>query len=130
MKSNDDFAVYVRDEFLREVDGITVRRLFSGHGIYLHGVCVGLITGDVIYLKVDDVDEKEYKDRGSKPFVYTGHTGKEVALSFWKLPDEIMDDSQEIVSWISRAYEAALRSKKKSSKTRHSGKPKARPESD
>lgn len=113
MKTNDDFAMYVRDEFLREVDGITIRRMFDGHGIYRYGVFVGLINQGVIYLKVDGVDEKEYKERGSKPFVYTGHTGKEVALSFWELPAEIMDDSEEIGSWISRAYEAALRSKKR-----------------
>lgn len=105
--------MYVRDEFLREVDGITIRRLFSGHGIYQHGICVGLITGGIIYLKVDAADVNEYKERGSMPFTYTGHTGKRVSLSFWKLPDEIMDEQEEIGSWISRAYEAALRSKKR-----------------
>jgi DNA transformation protein len=116
MKSNNDFAVYVRDEFLREVDGITIRRMFDGHGIYRHGVFVGLINQGIIYLKVDTVNQKDFEERGSKPFVYTGHTGKPVTLSFWELPAEIMDDSQEIVPWITGAYEAALRSKHEHSK--------------
>lgn len=113
MKVSDDFAVYVRDELLREVDGITIRRMFDGHGIYQRGVFVGLINDGVIFLKVDTENRHEFESRGSKPFVFTGHTGKSVTLSFWELPPEIMDDTQEIDSWISSAYEAALRSKKR-----------------
>lgn len=116
MTSKDDFALYVRDELLREVDGIVVRKMFDGHGIYRHGAFVGLINDGVIYLKVDAGNQKDFEERGSKPFVYTGHTGKPVTLSFWQLPAEIMDDSQEIVPWVAGAYDAALRSKKKGKK--------------
>ena len=67
----------------------------------------------VEFLYSSDLNQKDFENRGSKPFVYTGHKGKQVALSFWELPAEIMDDAQEIVPWIIGAYEAALRSKKK-----------------
>jgi DNA transformation protein len=113
MTSNNDFAAYVSDELLREVDGITIRRMFDGHGIYRYGIFVGLINGGVIYLKVDDGNQRDFEERGSKPFVYSNHNGKQTTLSFWELPEEIMDDPQEIVSWITGAYDAALRSKKK-----------------
>ena len=113
MSSKDDFAKYVSDELLREVDGISIRRMFDGHGIYRYGIFVGLINHGIVYLKVDTGNQKKFEERGSKPFVYRSHSGKPTTLSFWELPPEIMDDAQEIVPWIIGAYEAALRSKKK-----------------
>ncbi|HUD18977.1 MAG TPA: TfoX/Sxy family protein [Patescibacteria group bacterium] len=110
---DDSFKEYVEDELLREVDGISVRTLFGGHGIYRHGVCIGLIHSGMLYFKVDSVSQKDYEAEGSKPFMYTGHTGKTVALSFWEVPGIVADNPEAIYPWAIAAYEAALRAKKK-----------------
>lgn len=113
MQPDTGYIQYLTDELLREVDGITVRRMFNGHGLYRHGIFIGLVHDGIIFLKVDDVDKDEYERRGSKQFVYTGHTGKDISLSFWEIPADVADDAQEIVPWVMRAYEAALRNKTK-----------------
>ena len=114
MGSKDDsFKVYVESELLREVEGISIRRMFDGYGVYLRGVCMGLIHAGTLYFKVDDGNIELYADEGSKPFVYTGHTGKPIALSYWEVPAVVMDNPSEIVSWVSKAHEAAVRSKRK-----------------
>ena len=45
-------------EFIRELFAqfrpVTVRRMFSGAGVFCDGLMFGLIVRDVIYLKVDD----------------------------------------------------------------------------
>ncbi len=114
MPSKDDsFCEYVGSELLREVEGISIRRMFDGHGVYLRGVFIGLINKGVLYFKVDHGNKKEYEDEGSKPFKYMGHAGKSVALSFWEVPAVLMDNPTEIVPWVNKSYEAAVRSKKK-----------------
>ncbi len=114
MKTRDDsFKVYVESELLREVDGIAIRRMFDGHGIYLRGIFIGLINGGTLYLKVDRENQKDYEDEGSKRFVYRSHTGKPTTLSFWEVPSCAMDDPAAIVPWVMGAYAAVMRSKKK-----------------
>lgn len=112
-KRDDRFKVFVETELLKDVDGIRIRRMFDGHGIYQHGVFIGLINGGTMYLKADAVSRKEFEEQGSKPFVYTGHTGKAVKLSFWEVPGSAMDDPAAIIPWIVSAYDASIRSKKK-----------------
>jgi DNA transformation protein len=109
---DDSFKEYVEHELLREIHGISIRRMFNGHGIYLHGMFIGLINNGVLYFKVDSGNKKAYEEEGSKPFVYRGHTGKSVELSFWEVPPVVMDNPTGIASWVTGAYEAALRSKK------------------
>lgn len=114
MAINDDsFKVYVESELLRDVEGISIRRMFDGYGVYVRGICIGLINKGTLYFKVDDGNKEEYEAQGSKPFIYQGHTGKTVALSFWEVPASVMDNPSEIVEWVRKAYDAAVRSKKK-----------------
>lgn len=111
--SGDSFVAYVESELLRDVEGIVIRRMFDGHGVYLRRIFIGLINKGTLYFKVDDGNKNDYMDEGSKPFMYKGHMGKPVALSFWEVPATLMDNPTEIVFWVSKAYDAALRSKKK-----------------
>ncbi len=113
MSTDYSFKEYVEHELLAEVDGISVRRMFDGHGVYRHGIFIALINEGTLYFKVDEVTQKDYEREGSKPFVYTGHSGKPVALSFWEVPASVADNPQEIQSWAIAAYDAALRAKKK-----------------
>jgi DNA transformation protein and related proteins len=66
-----------------------------------------------LYFKVDDTTKPDYEDHGSSPFVYEMPNGKEMAMSYWQLPEEVMEDSQELEQWVAKAVEASLRSKAK-----------------
>ncbi len=105
---------YIVEEVLREVPGITCRRMFDGWGLWKDGVFFGLIHDGRLYFKVDDQSKSEYESASSKPFIYKTFKGKKfVTLSYWEVPASIVDDAIEIVPWVTAAYEAALRSKKK-----------------
>lgn len=86
----------------------SARRMFGGHGLYAHGVMFGLVAGDTLYLKVDDVNRAEFEDAGAEPFVYEKR-GKPVALSYYELPAEAHDDESTLVDWARSALDAALR---------------------
>ena len=110
---DDSFHEYVMSEVFRDIDGIASRHMFGGWGIYKEGVFFALIGDGQLYFKVGGSNQSDYEKYGSEPFVYTGHNGKDVILSYWQLPTEIMEGKDELVKWIEKSAGATKNSKKK-----------------
>jgi DNA transformation protein and related proteins len=94
---------------------VTVRRLFGGAGLFADGLMFGLVFEGAIFLKVDDASIPDFEREGSVPFVYTrakspGRVGRH-SLSYWRLPERLYDDPDELVSWARRALAIAERRK-------------------
>ncbi len=105
---------FIRDLFA-PFGPVTVRRMFSGAGIFADGLMFGLVVRDVIYLKVDDRNRADFEREGCAPFTYTRgkKTGRpsEHALPYWRLPERLYDDPDELAEWARRAFAAAERKK-------------------
>jgi DNA transformation protein and related proteins len=105
---------FIRDLFA-PFGPVAVRRMFSGAGIFAEGLMFGLIVRDVIYLKADDISIADFKREGSEPFTYTRgrKTGRPShhALPYWRLPERLYDDPDELAVWARRAFAAAERRK-------------------
>ena len=89
---------------------VQARAMFGGYGLYLDGLMFGLIANDVLYFKVDDQNRQSYIDAGSGPFTYEGKS-RPVEMSYYRVPDELMDDPGRIAEWAERAHQAAQRSR-------------------
>jgi DNA transformation protein and related proteins len=94
---------------------VTVRRLFGGAGLFCEGLMFGVVFDGAIFLKVDDASIPDFEREGSAPFVYTrakspGRVGRH-SLSYWRLPERLYDDPEELVSWARRAVAIAERRK-------------------
>jgi DNA transformation protein and related proteins len=94
---------------------VTVRRLFGGAGLFCEGLMFGLVFDGAIFLKVDDASIPDFEREGSVPFVYTraksaGRVGRH-SLSYWRLPERLYDDPEDLVSWARRAFAIAERRK-------------------
>ena len=87
---------------------VTVRRMFSGHGVYADGVCFALSIGGDVYLKIDAETQAAFAAADSRPFVYTAR-GREVRVGYWLLPPGAFDDEDELRRWASLAFAAARR---------------------
>lgn len=90
---------------------IYARRMFGGHGVFHDGRMFGLVIDDVLYLKADGVSAPVFEKLGPGQFAYE-RSGKKVKMSYYMSPEEIFDDPVEAKVWASRAFEAALRSRK------------------
>jgi DNA transformation protein len=66
------------------------RAMFGGWGVYVDGAMVGLIAGDVLYLKVDAECEDAFAAAGLEPFRYT-RRGRAVAMSYRRAPEPLED---------------------------------------
>ena len=107
-------ADFVRDLFA-SFGPVTVRRMFSGAGIFADGMMFGLIVRDVIYLKADDASIADFEREGCAPLTYTRgkKSGRpsEHALPYWRLPARLYDDPDELAAWARRAFAVAERKK-------------------
>lgn len=113
MARDDSFHEYVMSEVFQGIEGLSSRSMFDGFGIYKDGVFFALISDGELYFKVGDDNKADYKKTNSKPFVYTGHKGKNVTLSYWLLPEEILENRDELINWIDKSVEASVKSKGK-----------------
>ena len=106
-------------EFIRELftpfGTVTVRRMFGGAGIYADGQMFALLFDDAIFLKVDDTSIPDFEREGSSPFVYsrakTAHRVGRASMSYWRLPERLYDDPDELAVWARRALAIAQHKK-------------------
>ena len=92
-----------------------VRRMFGGAGIWSEGLMFALVFDGAIFLKVDAASIPDFEREGSKPFVYTraksqGRVGR-ASLAYWRLPERLYDDPEELAAWARRALAIAERKK-------------------
>ena len=108
---NNRYVDYVLD-LLSPLGNIKARSMFGGHGIYRDGIFFALIADDILYFKVDDLNRSAYQAQGCKPFTYEGKNGKVVAMSYWEVPVDVLEDYNMLEQWVAGAVAAARRSKK------------------
>ena len=100
------------EELFAAFGPISVRRMFGGAGIYSEGVMFALAYDGLIYLKADEGTAPSFEREGSTPFVFTGKDGKRATMSYWRLPDRLYDDPDELAIWATAAVATARRGQK------------------
>jgi DNA transformation protein and related proteins len=102
----EDFVL----EQLSGLGRVRAKRMFGGLGLYLDETFFGLVigTGGDVYFKVDDDNRPAYEAAGSGPF--RPFAEKAYAMSFWRVPADVLDDPDEMASWARDAVAAARRS--------------------
>lgn len=96
---------------------ITVRRMFGGAGIWAEGIMMALVSDGEIFLKADEATIPSLEAEGSRPFVYAAK-GRRVVMSYWRLPDRLLDDAEELAVFARAALGAAHRAATKKQRTR------------
>ena len=78
---------------------VSVRRMFGGAGLYADGVMFGLVFDGQIFLKADAATAPDFEREGCTPFEYGTKTGKRAVMSYWRLPDRLYDDPDDLALW-------------------------------
>ncbi len=95
----DSYRDFVLDQ-LRLLDGVTCRAMFGGYGLYLGANFFGILEDGRLYFKTDEATRANYRERGMGPFV----AGKnQVLKSYYEVPEEIVEDEEELASWAREA---------------------------
>ncbi len=109
MAKRSEFADFLI-ELLSPLGSVTVRSMFGGYGVYLHGAMFGLVASDTLYLKADDHNRATFEAAGMSPFIYQGKN-KPVAMSYYEVPPDALEDTEILMPWARSAIEAAARTK-------------------
>ncbi len=102
------------DERLHElfsgVGPVSIRKMFGGKSIYRDGLIFAIDLGDELMLKADETSAPDFEAAGCRPWVYThARTGRVTPMPYWSIPDEAMDDPDEMTRWARRAIDASVR---------------------
>src|ERR671925_1076313 len=84
---------------------VSVRRMFGGAGVYAEGTMFALVADGELYLKADEETIPAFRAAGAGPFVY-GAKGRRVVMSYWRLPDRLLDEPDELAEWARAALRA------------------------
>lgn len=104
--ANDDLLQILKEALDRE-GFVRGGRMFGGIGVYFEGTFFAIITGGVIYLKISDSLRARFEAERSQPFSYQTKTGRTQLTSYWRLPERLLDDVDELRDWTRASIEAA-----------------------
>ena len=126
MVASDSFAEFLREQ-LAPLGRITMRRMFGKTGVFCDGLMLGMVTDDTLYFRVDDHNRAAFKEAESFPPLNYAKKGVAIDLSFWRAPERLFDEPDELVTWARAALTAARRVAAKRQQTAPRRKSKAHP---
>ena len=126
MVASESFAGFLRDQ-LAPIGRISMRRMFGKTGVFCDGVMLGMVRDNTLYFRVDDDNRAVFKEAKSFPSLNYRKKGGAIDLSFWRAPERLFDDPDELVTWARAALAAARRVAAKRERTAPRRKSKPRP---
>jgi DNA transformation protein and related proteins len=125
MVASDSFAEFLREQ-LGPLGCVTMRRMFGKTGVFCNGLMFGMVTNDTLYFRVDEHNRTVFKEAESDPPLNYEKQGRTIDLSFWRVPERLLDEPDELVTWARAAQAAARRVAAKSERAAPRRKSKSR----
>jgi DNA transformation protein len=126
MVASESFAEFLREQ-LAPLGRVTMRRMFGKTGVFCDGLMLGMVTDNMLYFRVDDGNREAFKEARSFPPLNYEKQGAVIDLSFWRVPERLFDEPDELVAWARLAFAAASRVAVKRQRTAPGRKSKSRP---
>ena len=108
MVASETYAEFLREQ-LAPLGRVTLRRMFGKTGVFCDGLMLGMVTDNMLYLRVDDRNRAAFQEARSSPPLNYEKKGTIIDLSFWRAPERLFDEPDELVEWARIALEAASR---------------------
>ena len=115
MVASDSFAEFLREQ-LAPLGRVTMRRMFGKTGVFCDGLMLGMVTDNMLYFRVDDGSRVAFNEVASFAPLNYKKQGEIIDLSFWRAPERLFDEPDELVEWARIALEAARRVAAKTSR--------------
>lgn len=109
--ANDRAFVNYLLELLTPLDGITAKRMFGSDGLFRDGLMFAIVADDTLYFKTDSQTLAPFIERELEPFTFF-KKGEEIRTSYYRAPEEALDNSEEMCVWAAQAHSVALRAVK------------------
>ena len=117
MVASHSFAEFLREQ-LAPLGSISSRRMFGKTGVFCHGVMIGMVADDTLYFRVDEQNRAAFNEAEAYPPLNYRKKGATIELAFWRAPDRLFDEPDELVTWARNALAAARRVAAKRERTK------------
>ena len=108
MVASNSFAEFLREQ-LAPLGRVEMRRMFGKTGVFCDGLMLGMVRDNELYFRVDDGNRVAFKEAESFPPLNYEKKGETIDLSFWRAPERLFDEPDELVTWARLALAAARR---------------------
>jgi DNA transformation protein len=106
--ATDSFAEFLRAQ-LAPLGRITMRRMFGKTGVFCDGLMLGMVTDNMLYVRVDVENRSIFNEAASFAPLNYEKQDRTIDLSFWRVPERLLDDCDELLIWARAALAAARR---------------------
>jgi DNA transformation protein and related proteins len=108
MAASSSFADFLREQFA-PLGHVTMRRMFGKTGVFCDGVMLGMVRDNTLYFRVDDHNRALFKEAEIFPPLDYEKKGATIDLAFWRAPERLFDEPDELLAWARAALGAARR---------------------
>ena len=108
MVASDSFAEFLKEQ-LAPLGHLTMRRMFGKTGLFCDRLMLGMVADNTLYFRVDDHNRTAFEEAASFPPLNYSKKGSPIDLSFWRAPERLFDEPDELVTWARAALAAASR---------------------
>src|SRR6185369_3405360 len=86
-----------------------MRPMFGTTGVFCDGVMLAMVRDNTLYFRVDDDNRETFKEARSFPPLNYEKRGGTIDLAFWRAPERLFDEPDELVAWARATLAAARR---------------------
>jgi DNA transformation protein len=123
MVARDSFAEFLHEQ-LAPLGRVTTQRMLGKTGVFRDGVMFAMVADDTLYFRVDDHNRAVFREAEAFPPLSYEKGGRSIGLSFWRAPERLFDEPNELMTWARAAAAAAHRvATKRKRTTRRKSKP-------
>jgi DNA transformation protein len=108
MVASNSFAEFLREQ-LAPLGRVTMRRMFGATGVFCDGLMFAVVSEDTLYFRVDEHNRTAFEEAATFPPLSYEKKGRTIDLSFWRAPERLFDETDELVTWSRTALAAARR---------------------
>jgi DNA transformation protein len=123
MVASESFAEFLREQ-LAPLGRVSLRRMFGKTGVFCDALMLGMVRDNTLYFRVDDENREKFKEAEAYPPLNYAKKGGTIDLAFWRAPERLFDEPDELLTWARAALAAAGRV---AAKRKPAAKPKSKP---
>lgn len=123
MTTGDSFAEFLCEQ-LAPLGRIILRRMFGKAGVFCDGLMLGMLADETLYFRVDAQNREAFAEATAFPPLNYAKGSQLIDLAFWRAPDRLFDEPDELLAWGRLALAAARRvaaKRKRPASTRRAG---------
>jgi DNA transformation protein and related proteins len=130
MAVSESYLEFVREQ-LAPVGNVVIRKMFGGAGVYCDGAMFGLVLDETLHFRGDAASQARFQAAGCQRFIHERPPRKPMAMPYWVVPENLVEDQDEMSVWARDAIEIrekqakgakAARRKPKATKAARDGK--------